>query len=90
VWLGNDDDTPMNKVTGGSLPAAAWRGFMLAATKGMPVKPLPIPAAILATPPPAAESPLDRLFGWLGAPSGLAPGPLPVDAGHYPGTARQD
>ena len=33
VWLGNDDNTPMNKVTGGSLPAPAWRDFMLAATR---------------------------------------------------------
>jgi penicillin-binding protein 1A len=41
VWFGNDDDTPMKKVTGGSLPAAAWHSFMLAATKNMPVRPLP-------------------------------------------------
>jgi penicillin-binding protein 1A len=74
VWLGNDDDTAMNKVTGGSLPAAAWRNFMLAATKDMPVQPLPVPGSIpgsspgTAMPPPAEESPLDRLFGWL-APS---------------------
>ena len=40
VWLGNDDNTPMNKVTGGSLPAPVWKNFMLAATQGMPVKPL--------------------------------------------------
>ena len=59
VWLGNDDDTPMRKVTGGSLPAAAWRNFMLAATKGMALKPLP------GAPSSAEESPLDRLLGWL-------------------------
>ena len=33
VWFGNDDNTPMNKVTGGSLPAQTWRNFMLAATR---------------------------------------------------------
>ena len=27
VWLGNDDNTPMNKVTGGSLPAARLAQF---------------------------------------------------------------
>ena len=27
VWLGNDDNTPMNKVTGGTLPAAALAQF---------------------------------------------------------------
>jgi penicillin-binding protein 1A len=77
VWLGNDDDTPMNKVTGGSLPAAAWRNFMLAATKGMPANPLPsaLPAALAPTPlAPTEESPFDRLLGWLvGGPSGRVP-----------------
>ena len=28
VWVGNDDNTPMNRVTGGSLPALIWRDFM--------------------------------------------------------------
>jgi penicillin-binding protein 1A len=95
VWLGNDDDTPMNKVTGGSLPAAAWRSFMLAATRGMPVRPLPIPgpsaplpnAATPYAPAAAEESPLDRLFGWLSGPAPGQPGPPPVDPGRYPGPA---
>ncbi|MDR0571249.1 MAG: transglycosylase domain-containing protein [Rickettsiales bacterium] len=29
VWFGNDDDTPMNKVVGGSLPARLWREIAL-------------------------------------------------------------
>ena len=29
VWFGNDDFTPMNKVTGGLLPAGAWHDVML-------------------------------------------------------------
>ena len=28
VWVGNDDDRPMKKVTGGGLPARIWRAFM--------------------------------------------------------------
>lgn len=28
VWVGNDDNTPMKRVTGGSLPAQIWRAFM--------------------------------------------------------------
>jgi len=56
VWLGNDDNSPMNKVTGGSLPAQTWRRFMLAATQAMPVRPLPSapspPAGVLASAPP--------------------------------------
>lgn len=34
VWFGNDDGTPMDKVTGGALPAEAWKSFMLPAHKG--------------------------------------------------------
>ncbi len=41
VWFGNDDNAPMKHVTGGSLPAATWRAFMVGATEGMPVRPLP-------------------------------------------------
>ncbi len=35
VWIGNDDYQPMNKVTGGALPAMVWRDFMTAAHKGL-------------------------------------------------------
>ncbi|MCB1558756.1 MAG: PBP1A family penicillin-binding protein [Alphaproteobacteria bacterium] len=28
VWFGNDDNTPMKRVTGGSLPARAWRDIV--------------------------------------------------------------
>ncbi|WP_370874288.1 BA14K family protein [Rhizobium tibeticum] len=31
VWVGNDDETPMNEVTGGKMPARIWRNFMRAA-----------------------------------------------------------
>ena len=41
VWVGNDDFTPMKKVTGGSLPAQIWSGFMRTALKDVPPKPLP-------------------------------------------------
>ena len=29
VWVGNDDNQPMQKVTGGGLPAEIWRHFMV-------------------------------------------------------------
>ncbi len=41
VWLGNDDFSPMRKVSGGSLAASIWRGFMIKVLKGAPVRPLP-------------------------------------------------
>jgi penicillin-binding protein 1A len=31
VWMGNDDFSPMARVTGGSFPAQAWHDFMVAA-----------------------------------------------------------
>ena len=31
VWLGNDDFTPMARVTGGSFPAQTWHNFIVAA-----------------------------------------------------------
>ncbi len=41
VWFGNDDNTPMARVTGGGLPARLWQEYMLAAHKGLPPRPLP-------------------------------------------------
>ena len=96
VWFGNDDNRPMNKVTGGTLPAAAWRNFMLAATRGMPARPLPsaplpsarLPSAPAPRPAAAEESVIDRLFGWLGGSAEPhAPGPPPFGGGRYPGPA---
>jgi penicillin-binding protein 1A len=34
VWVGNDDFTPMNKVTGGLVPAPAWKQIMEVAEAG--------------------------------------------------------
>ena len=33
VWIGNDDNSPMKHVVGGSLPAMIWQRFMAEATK---------------------------------------------------------
>mgnify|MGYP000283023068 CR=1 FL=1 len=43
VWLGNDDNSPMNRVTGGLMPADAWKTYMLAAHKGLKRRPLADP-----------------------------------------------
>jgi penicillin-binding protein 1A len=40
VWFGNDDGTPMKRVTGGGLPAKTWKDFMTAAQKGLTPVPL--------------------------------------------------
>ena len=41
VWFGNDDDQPMDKMTGGTLPAATWHDIMQFAHSGVDLKPLP-------------------------------------------------
>jgi penicillin-binding protein 1A len=42
VWVGNDDDEPMKKVTGGGLPASIWHEFMTAAHRGLPPRAIPL------------------------------------------------
>jgi membrane peptidoglycan carboxypeptidase len=34
VWIGNDDDTPLNGVSGSGMPARIWHNFMAQAVKG--------------------------------------------------------
>jgi penicillin-binding protein 1A len=41
VWIGNDDGSPMKKVTGGSLPASLWHDIILYAHQDK--QPLPLP-----------------------------------------------
>jgi penicillin-binding protein 1A len=41
VWMGNDDYTSTNRMTGGSLPAMTWHTIMEYAHPGIEIKPLP-------------------------------------------------
>ena len=59
VWYGNDDDTPMEKMTGGTLPAATWHEVMEYAHQGIELKPLPgrpAPAVAAAPTTPSASA----------------------------------
>jgi len=40
VWLGNDDNSPMRKITGGSLPASLWHDYMEEAEANLPERKL--------------------------------------------------
>ena len=79
VWLGNDDDSPTKKVSGGNLPVEVWSRFMKEAHDGVPVAALPLsnwrPAA-------APANPLSSLLAPLNLP-GAAPaqGPAPASGG---------
>jgi penicillin-binding protein 1A len=44
VWVGNDDDSPMDNVTGGGLPAIIWQRYMTRVHQGLPARPLSAPA----------------------------------------------
>ncbi|MBQ1541928.1 MAG: PBP1A family penicillin-binding protein [Caulobacteraceae bacterium] len=55
VWMGRDDAAPMRKITGGAAPAEAWRGFMTAAVRKLPVSAIPPGPPPPAPPPPPAE-----------------------------------
>lgn len=49
VWVGNDDNTPMKKVTGGMLPASIWHDFMKAALENNQAESIPtssVPSAM--------------------------------------------
>ncbi|MGE0701979.1 MAG: transglycosylase domain-containing protein, partial [Hyphomicrobiaceae bacterium] len=41
VWIGNDDFRPMDRVTGGGIPASAWHSFMAVAHSSMNIKQIP-------------------------------------------------
>ena len=41
VWLGNDDYSPTNKMTGGALPAMVWQRLMAYAHQNIELKPIP-------------------------------------------------
>src|SRR5262249_37546648 len=71
VWLGNDDNSPTKKATGGGLPVEVWTRFMRAAHQGVPVAYLPVPQA---------SSPLGNLAQIASQISAPTP-PPPVQAG---------
>ena len=58
VWFGNDEFTPMNNMTGGALPAMAFKRLMDYAHQGMELRPIPgtqNPLPTGARPQPSAE-----------------------------------
>jgi penicillin-binding protein 1A len=85
IWVGNDDGTPMKRVTGGSLPARMWRDFMKGAVRIAPsAGPLLRPQRAL---PPPVAMPDDSMVGGEGE---VLPEPvedvseLPPDAADMP------
>jgi penicillin-binding protein 1A len=82
VWLGNDDNSPTKKVSGGNLPVEIWSRFMKAAHEGVPVAALPVGTwrSVEAQSPDALPSPPLNLPGseiGAGGRGGRPPQPAP-------------
>ena len=73
VWVGNDDGTPMKRVTGGAAPAHIWHDFMAAALEHTPPH-------NFATPPSVFQSVLQSLLGG-GSKNAPATAPAPTGTG---------
>ncbi len=60
VWIGNDDNSPLNGVTGGSTPARIWRDFMRGALR---IEAAPRPKPSDTPDPEGPVQPMDVLEG---------------------------
>jgi penicillin-binding protein 1A len=76
VWIGHDDNSPLNGVTGGSTPARIWRDFMRGALK---IEAAPRPAPSRAPDPEGPVQQLDVEEGTL--PFGQNGTTLSIDGG---------
>jgi len=65
VWVGNDEATPMAKVTGGSIPARIWKGFMTEALKNVAAHDLPTAYSVAS----------QDTMPWEGEQSGISAAP---------------
>ncbi len=86
VWVGNDDNKSMKRVTGGSVPTTIWHDYMLHALEGVPVAAIPNSSG-------SSEGLLPWLFGGSNgqgqgaAVSGAAPTPGGEPAADEPAAA---
>ena len=93
VWVGNDDDSPMRNVTGGTLPAEIWRSFMSQAELRAADLPLPesLKAMIAAREEAMRAAALDRELEALEAAEEAEQSPLErFFDGLIPGFLRGD
>jgi len=77
VWYGNDDYSPTNRMTGGSLPAQTWHDIMVAAHQGVEIKELAGVGMGERLPQPAVPATVAAI-GSAPKPPEIKPGPPPV------------
>jgi penicillin-binding protein 1A len=71
VWVGNDNFTTTQRVTGGSLPTEIWRRYMTVALRAVPTRELVMPTPEEMTPELNADS--AAATSVFGAPLGAPP-----------------
>src|ERR1700724_4389252 len=76
VWYGNDDYSPTNRMTGGSLPAQTWHDIMVAAHQGVEIK--DIPGYPTGAKSPAAVASATIAAHGAAKPPDIKPGPPPI------------
>ena len=76
VWFGNDDNTPTENMTGGTLPAESWHDIMAYAHQGLDPK------------PPYGVAPQAPAPGAAAAQAAAAPNETPRDQGLAPRSAE--
>ncbi len=60
VWLGNDNDAPTKRVTGGQLPASLWKTFMRQALKGQAPRAFPTGREVAGVSPKSTNAPVQE------------------------------
>jgi penicillin-binding protein 1A len=80
VWLGNDDNSPTKKATGGGLPVEVWTRFMRIAHQG-------VPAAALPNSQMGPVSNLAQIASQISASTGGGARPAPTRAAVHPAAA---
>ncbi len=82
VWVGNDDFSPMERVTGGMVPAPTWKRIMEVAEMGLKPEGVPgIPLDASYSPVPAQPDPAVAAAEVPVSVDGTTPEIDPVDAG---------
>ena len=84
VWLGNDDNSPTKKVSGGNLPVEVWSRFMKEAHVGVPSTGLPLgdwrgeddPAPVASNRPAEAAVPVNARRGAKMSDAPIPPAPV--------------
>jgi penicillin-binding protein 1A len=79
VWLGNDDNSPTKKTSGGNLPVEIWSRFMRTALEGVP--PAGLPSGVWSNgDTPVAEAPPLAPAAAVGEPMAIGRSALSADA----------